>query len=262
MPGNGYKLKVSKVLAEGGQARVYLVKHEGSIFAAKLSILEKAPPDILQEFAFMSSFSHPNIANVICQIPRGFLMPVYTSDLGSRIKSLSRSSQYRIARGIFSAVAYIHELRIAHLDIKPDNILLTFSGEPKLSDFGAALRFGSEGGHFKYLKSPRGTLPYLCPEVLCGNRYSAMNLVDSWAVGATLYFMATDGYQPFKSGTPRDIYERQIKRQINFPPWLPQILQEEIMFARFIYSIMGLMCIEVCDRLTVKEAQRQMGWDD
>ena len=41
--------------------------------------------------------------------------------------------------GMACAVSYIHSQYLAHLDIKPQNILLTESGSPKLADFGSAM---------------------------------------------------------------------------------------------------------------------------
>ena len=43
--------------------------------------------------------------------------------------------------GMACAVSYIHSQYLAHLDIKPQNILLTESGFPKLADFGSAMYF-------------------------------------------------------------------------------------------------------------------------
>ena len=43
--------------------------------------------------------------------------------------------------GIVCAVSYIHSQYLAHLNIKPQNILLTESGSPKFADFGSAMYF-------------------------------------------------------------------------------------------------------------------------
>ena len=43
--------------------------------------------------------------------------------------------------GIACAVSYIHSQYLAHLDIKPQNNLLTVSGFPKLADFESAMYF-------------------------------------------------------------------------------------------------------------------------
>ena len=43
--------------------------------------------------------------------------------------------------GIARAVSFNHSQYLAHLDIKPQNVLLTESGFPKLADFGSAMYF-------------------------------------------------------------------------------------------------------------------------
>ena len=47
--------------------------------------------------------------------------------------------------GMACAVSYIHSQYLAHLDIKPQNILLTESGSPKLANFGSAMYFKKLG---------------------------------------------------------------------------------------------------------------------
>lgn len=44
--------------------------------------------------------------------------------------------QYKILRGICQGLQYLHEQRITHLDLKPENVLLGAQMEPKITDFG------------------------------------------------------------------------------------------------------------------------------
>jgi serine/threonine protein kinase len=45
-----------------------------------------------------------------------------------------------VFRKIASAVRYLHEMGIVHGDLKLDNILMDKDGNPKLADFGSAMR--------------------------------------------------------------------------------------------------------------------------
>lgn len=49
-------------------------------------------------------------------------------------------------RGIGSALRYLHDdaVGLVHLDIKPENVLLTDTGQPKLCDFDTAMKIGDE----------------------------------------------------------------------------------------------------------------------
>ena len=68
-----------------------------------------------------------------------------------------------VAEGLRAA----HSAGILHLDIKPDNILLTGDGRAKLADFGVCKLIESS----EYADGPAGTLPYMALEVLDGSGY-------------------------------------------------------------------------------------------
>ncbi len=92
----------------------------------------------------------------------------------------------------------LHNLRIVHRDIKPNNILLTIlpTGEHiyKLSDFGAARQVEGEDEQFT---SICGTEEYLFPDIydkaLVNKNANSLfrPQIDLWSTGATLYHIAT-----------------------------------------------------------------------
>lgn len=81
-----------------------------------------------------------------------------------RCNTLSEPKARSVTRQICHALRYLHNCRITHRDIKPDNILI-FSLEPfivKLSDFGLSKVITNEE---TFLKTFCGTLLYCAPEV-------------------------------------------------------------------------------------------------
>jgi serine/threonine protein kinase len=67
-----------------------------------------------------------------------------------------------IASGLASALQHLYGRRVAHRDVKPENIALRPAGEPVLIDFGAARAVPADGR----LQSLCGTVAYCAPEML------------------------------------------------------------------------------------------------
>lgn len=90
-------------------------------------------------------------------------------------------------RGLFSALAFIHEQGIIHRDIKPSNILLkSIDGPAYLADFGIAWSPDTSGSERPDSKiTDVGTTCYRPPELLFGNKAYDCTL-DLWAAGCTV----------------------------------------------------------------------------
>lgn len=103
----------------------------------------------------------------------------------------------RIALDVLDALAYAHERRILHRDVKPANILIGNDGKVKLTDFGLAEALGTGS-----VVGGGGTYPYMAPEDFFEDAASDYRS-DLWAVGAMLYEMLT-GRRPFNVTRTRD----------------------------------------------------------
>jgi serine/threonine protein kinase len=64
--------------------------------------------------------------------------------------------RYQMIRGICHGLKSLHDQRINHLDLKPDNILLDACMNPKITDFGISKYF-DEGISRVFTKNIRGT---------------------------------------------------------------------------------------------------------
>ncbi|KAL7748592.1 hypothetical protein RI367_006003 [Sorochytrium milnesiophthora] len=99
-------------------------------------------------------------------------------------------------RQLVNGLAYLHSNQIVHRDIKPGNMLLTFDGVIKISDYGVTEK-GSMYTDNLLCQTFAGTHQFLSPEVTTGEVGIIGDKIDIWAAGITLYFMWT-GTFPFK----------------------------------------------------------------
>ncbi|KAJ1499563.1 negative regulator of the PHO system [Coelomomyces lativittatus] len=93
-----------------------------------------------------------------------------------------QSFMYQLLRGI----AYCHEKRVLHRDLKPQNLLINSKGELKLADFGLARTFGI----INTFSNEVVTLWYRAPDVLLGSRNYSTS-IDIWSVGCIMSEMYT-----------------------------------------------------------------------
>jgi len=92
-----------------------------------------------------------------------------------------------IAKDLAAALAYIHEKKMIHCDIKLENCLLTTKGQLKLADFGLSKHTTDS---IEKLKVVAGTLHYLAPE--CDGNTPITPAADVWAFGLVLYELLTN----------------------------------------------------------------------
>eukprot|EP00408_Alexandrium_pacificum_P057473 CAMPEP_0171172744 /NCGR_PEP_ID=MMETSP0790-20130122/9872_1 /TAXON_ID=2925 /ORGANISM="Alexandrium catenella, Strain OF101" /LENGTH=460 /DNA_ID=CAMNT_0011637601 /DNA_START=26 /DNA_END=1408 /DNA_ORIENTATION=- len=114
-----------------------------------------------------------------------------------RSSELTEKSLVRIIREMFQGVHSIHQLRVVHRDIKPDNFLITGENHTvKLCDFGLAEVLPSPVAE---LKGVYGTAPFMSPEMLTASGYGAAT--DVWSLGVIGYVLLFGRfpYQPLEA---------------------------------------------------------------
>ena len=85
---------------------------------------------------------------------------------------------------IFKTLRFIHENKIIHRDIKPDNILLKDADNIAICDFGLADYYNPQSV-YQYQRC--GTPGYVAPEILRDMKYDYK--VDVYSTGIILYTM-------------------------------------------------------------------------
>ena len=107
-------------------------------------------------------------------------------------KKLSEPEALALFHQIIDAMVYLHEMKIVHRDVKPENILFDSHGSIKLIDFGFSCYYSNSDTS---LNEPLGTPSYACPEMHKGIWYKPEQ-ADVWSCGILLYVMVC-GYLPF-----------------------------------------------------------------
>ena len=188
-----------KLAAFGGMGAVYKAKQESLDRPVAIKIL---PPEFgaQQEFAerfraearAMAKLNHTHIVGVIdFGITKGgHLYLVMEWVQGHTLHeiihkgSLPVRKAANLAMQLCDALAYAHNHKILHRDIKPGNIMVTEDNQVKVADFGLARPITGEAE-----ENPYGTPDYAAPEILGGGKVDQR--VDIYAAGVVLYEMLT-----------------------------------------------------------------------
>ncbi|MDT7624260.1 MAG: hypothetical protein QOF99_5161, partial [Pseudonocardiales bacterium] len=121
-----------------------------------------------------------------------------------------------LAVRLAGAVAGMHRRGVTHRDITPANVVLSGDGGPCLVDFASATPLVEVRPEFSHHTQIVGTLAYLAPEQTGRTGRSVDQRADLYALGATLYELAT-GAPPFGSGDPLRLVHAHLAR-VPVPP--------------------------------------------
>lgn len=131
-------------------------------------------------------------------------------ELVNREHGLSLHRAAVIFAQIAVALEYMHnEKRMAHRDVKLENVMVDNFDRVKLLDFG--FTSSTAEGMFETIC---GSAPYAAPEIFNGETYSYA--IDVWSLGVCLYGMVM-GSLPFQGGNVRALSESVMHGEIRFP---------------------------------------------
>jgi len=135
--------------------------------------------------------------------------------LNSKIGAPMETGRFlRLAVAITAAVKGVHRDGLIHKDIKPDNILVSETGDVQLTGFDIASRLPRE----RQLPAPpefiAGTLAYMAPEQTGRMNRSIDARSDLYALGITLYEMITASL-PFTASEPCLLYTSPSPRDLS-----------------------------------------------
>ena len=159
------------------QTFVCKVSKNRKTFDLELSILTKSDhQNIVRCYDFFNNGNYFILIEEDCT--RGNLYDM-VKEKGPIPPNLLSSYAYQL----IEALAFLHGKRIAHLDIKPNNIFIDRYGRPKLGDFGLSRKFPDSDVCTNY----SGTHLYMCPELVYKKPFDPFK-ADIWALGMTLYY--------------------------------------------------------------------------
>jgi eukaryotic-like serine/threonine-protein kinase len=237
------RYRLLEPLGKGGMAEVFKAKSFGVEGFEKVLVIKKILPDLAKNPAFVDMFvheaklavrlSHANIVQVfdLGKVDQGddgatayFIAMEYVAgmDLATLLSRARRRSvtlpiglcvyiAAEIAKGLDHAHRrrdeQMREMGIVHRDVSPQNVLLSWEGEVKVTDFGIAkardvMEDRTDGSKVGQLK---GKYSYMSPEQAKGKPVDARS--DIFSLGAVLYELLA-GVNPFTAATPFETLRR------------------------------------------------------
>ncbi|MEV4509155.1 AAA family ATPase [Dactylosporangium sp. NPDC049525] len=152
--------------------------------------------------------------------------------LAGLVKPLDVADLVGCAVGLARAVAGMHRRGVMHRDITPANVVIARDGTPCLVDFGLASSFAEIRPEFTHHTEIVGTLAYLAPEQTGRTARPVDQRADLYALGATLYELAT-GVPPFGFGDPLRLTHAHLARvpvpPVDVNPAVPRLFSDIVM---------------------------------
>uniref|UniRef100_A0A3Q1CIU6 non-specific serine/threonine protein kinase n=1 Tax=Amphiprion ocellaris TaxID=80972 RepID=A0A3Q1CIU6_AMPOC len=188
------RFSVTKRCDQRGSKRTVAAKHVNK----KLLRREQ----VLQEIRLLQTLDHPNLVKLLdtYETANSYVLVLELADQGrflDYIVSWGNLTEEKVAlylRDILEALHYLHSWRIAHLDLKPENIMVEHaSSQPviKLTDFGDAVQLSPPSS---YIHPLLGSPEFSAPELVLGQPASLMS--DLWSLGVVTYVVLS-GASPF-----------------------------------------------------------------
>jgi eukaryotic-like serine/threonine-protein kinase len=228
--------RILDVVGSGGMGVVYRAERADAAFRrhAALKVVRPGPdsPQIVERFRLeretLAALDHPNIARLMDGGTTADGQPFLVMELveGEPIDRycdehrLSIDERLDLFRKVCAGVQYAHENLTVHRDIKPDNILVTKDGVPKLLDFGVAKILSRDVAPPEdpaALAATWAMTPdYASPEQMSGR--PSTTATDVYSLGVLLHVLLT-GARPYTltGTTPADI-EKQLLAFTLIPP--------------------------------------------
>ncbi len=200
------RYRIIRLLGEGGMGAVYEAEQEQPRRVVALKVIRSGlcTPEVLRRFEHESQalgrLQHPGIAQIheAGMAETGFgTQPYFAMELirGKPLMAYAESHQLNtrqrlaLMARICDAVQHAHQRGLIHRDLKPGNILVDDTGQPKILDFGVARMTASEAEVTRQTSAGEivGTLNYMSPEQVMADPLELDIRSDVYSLGVMLY---------------------------------------------------------------------------
>jgi serine/threonine-protein kinase len=236
---------ILKKITDGGSASIFKAKkHPYDTMVALKVLLPQfvANKDMVRaldrEGAVLLRLKHPNVIRCAGPVksPRPtielelFESLTVKSAIGKAGGKLPLRETAKIMTQAAEALSYVHTMQIAHLDVKPENLLVDEKLSLRLIDFSIARELkksvsdrlrGIFGAKSTLEATIQGTITYLAPEMI--RRADPGAKADVYALGLVLFECLTGG-APFRGHNQQAI----MKQHLNDPPPALELLRTDV----------------------------------
>lgn len=161
---------------------------------------------LLEEATKARRVNHPNVVRVldrgIADDDAAYIVYDYVEGgdldrwIASRTSAIPMREAARLVAQIARGVQAAHSAGLVHCDLKPGNIILNADGEPKVADFGIAIRFGQsrigeEAAEALASDHPVGNVAFISPEQYRMDDGALTVPSDVYAIGGMLFMLLT-----------------------------------------------------------------------
>ena len=195
-------------------------KNTGKRYAAKTSYREMTSQErkfVLRELNILMKVQHPtiiqfegisyndfqgndNLTIFMDYMENGALSDLIEKESRSLLPSdFDDTKRQIILAGIARGMMLLHKKNVIHRDLKPENVLLDKDYKPHITDFGLSKIFNPQHSQSQSM-SNFGTLAYMAPEIINGNKFSVK--ADVYAFGILMYEVLT-GTRAFRNITSK-----------------------------------------------------------
>ncbi|XP_068204137.1 serine/threonine-protein kinase ULK3 [Palaemon carinicauda] len=209
---------LAEKIGSGSYADVYKAYRKGTVrevvavkCVLKSNLSKSALDNLISEIGILKRLKHEHIVEMkdfVWDDKYIYIIMEYCSggDLSHFVRSRQRLPEtvcQRFLQQLASALKYMREENVSHLDLKPSNIFLKSRRTPilKIGDFGLAQLMPEDDTNSTIKGSPL----YMAPEIVLKRKYDAK--VDLWSVGVILY-ECLFGKAPYSSKTLEELIEK------------------------------------------------------